>query len=84
MSTSEVLVEIACKEGSRDAFSEAYRRGFREGFAEGFKAGLIRATEKIVRNLIKQTILTDEQIALAFEVTTDYVAEIRRQLSQAH
>ncbi|REA56413.1 hypothetical protein DSL64_26830 [Dyadobacter luteus] len=80
MSTSEVLVEIACKEGSRDAFSEAYRRGFREGF----KAGLIRATEKIVRNLIKQTILTDEQIALAFEVTTDYVAEIRRQLSQAH
>jgi flagellar biosynthesis/type III secretory pathway protein FliH len=80
MSTSEVLVEIACKEGSRDAFSEAYRRGF----AEGFKAGLIRATEKIVRNLIKQTILTDEQIALAFEVTTDYVAEIRRQLSQAH
>ena len=73
MSTLDVLVEIACKEGSTNAFSEAYRKGFKEG--------LLRKTENVVRNLIKQTLLTDEQIALSLEVTIDYVAEIRWQLS---
>lgn len=37
-------------------------------------------TENAVRNLIKQSLLTDDQIASALEVTVDYVADIRKQL----
>lgn len=37
-------------------------------------------TENAVRNLIRQSLLTDDQIASALEVTVDYVAVIRRQL----
>jgi hypothetical protein len=39
-------------------------------------------TENTVRNLIKQSLLTDDQIASALEVTVDYVANIRRQFDQ--
>lgn len=36
--------------------------------------------EKTIRNLIKQSPLSDQQIASAFEVTVEYVARIRKEL----
>lgn len=39
-------------------------------------------TENAVRNLIRQSLLTDDQIASALEVTVDYVSDIRKQLGQ--
>lgn len=51
-----------------------------KGRNEGIKEGHLEKTEKAVRNLIKQSVLTDDQIASALEVTVDYVADIRQQL----
>ncbi len=48
----------------------------------GREEGLEEKTEKTVRNLVKASILTDEQIAGALEVSVDYVARIRRELSE--
>ncbi|MDR6809741.1 DNA-binding transcriptional regulator YhcF (GntR family) [Dyadobacter sp. BE34] len=45
--------------------------------------GRKQKTENAVRNLIKQSLLTDEQIASALEVTVKYVADIRRQGTEA-
>jgi predicted transposase YdaD len=45
---------------------------------KGRKEGHQEKTENAVRNLIRQSLLTDDQIASALEVTVDYVADIRR------
>jgi predicted transposase/invertase (TIGR01784 family) len=50
-----------------------------KGRKEGKIEGQQEKTENAVRNLIKQSLLTDEQIASALEVTVDYVADIRMQ-----
>lgn len=54
-----------------------------KGRNEGKKEGHLEKTEKAVRNLIKQSLLTDDQISSALEVTEEYVADIRKQLGQA-
>ena len=38
-------------------------------------------TQNAVKNLIKQSVLTDEQIASAMEVTVSYVSEIRKNIT---
>jgi predicted transposase YdaD len=54
-------------------------KGRKEGKLEGKIEGQQEKTEKAVRNLIKQSLLTDEQIASALEVTVSYVADIRKE-----
>lgn len=46
---------------------------------KGRKEGQQEKTQNAVQNLIRQSLLTDDQIASALEVTVDYVANIRRQ-----
>lgn len=54
---------------------------------KGRKAGKIEGqqekTDNAVRNLIKQSLLNDEQIASALEVRVDYVTEVRRLLQSS-
>ena len=50
---------------------------------KGRKEGDQKRTENAVRNLIKQSLLSDDQIASAMEVTVNYVADIRRQIKEA-
>ncbi|MDR6809746.1 putative XRE-type DNA-binding protein [Dyadobacter sp. BE34] len=59
-----------------DVFIEKGRR-------QGIEEAKLQKTETMVRNLIKQSILNDDQIASAIEVTVKYVAEVRRQISDA-
>nr|WP_295922264.1 Rpn family recombination-promoting nuclease/putative transposase [uncultured Dyadobacter sp.] len=47
----------------------------------GRKKGQEETTQNSVKNLIRQSVLTDEQIASAMNVTIDYVVEIRRSLT---
>lgn len=54
-------------------------KGRKLGIEEG-KRQAQEKTENTVRNLIKQSLLTDEQIASALEVTVKYVADIRSQI----
>jgi predicted transposase/invertase (TIGR01784 family) len=70
MSTLDIFVEKGRKEG------------LREGELKGKIEGQLEKTENAVRNLIKQSLLTDEQIASALEVTVKYVADIRRQIKE--
>ncbi|MHA4739644.1 Rpn family recombination-promoting nuclease/putative transposase [Dyadobacter sp. MSC1_007] len=53
-----------------------------KGRKEGERKGQIEKTERAVRNLIKQSLLTDDQIASALEVTETYVTDIRRQIKE--
>jgi predicted transposase/invertase (TIGR01784 family) len=62
-----------------DVFVE---KGRKQGIEEG-KREAQEKTENAVRNLIRQSVLTDEQIASALEVTVKYVADIRRQIKEA-
>ena len=50
---------------------------------KGRKEGYQKRTESAIRNLVKQSLLSDDQIASAMEVTVNYVAEIRRQINKA-
>lgn len=47
---------------------------------KGRKEGRHEEREKAVRNLVKQSLLSDQQIAAALEVSTGYVADIRKAL----
>lgn len=49
---------------------------------KGRKEGDQNRTENAVRNLVKQSLLSNEQIASAMEVTVNYVADIRRQIKE--
>lgn len=55
-------------------------KGRREGCQEGLEEGQQKERDKAVRNLVKQSLLSDQQIASAFEVTVEYVARIRKEL----
>lgn len=60
-----------------DIFIEKGKKiGHQDGIIEGDK----KKTDKIVRNLVKSSGLTNEQIASAAEVTVDFVARIREAL----
>ncbi len=50
---------------------------------KGRKEGDQKRTENAVRNLVKQSLLSDNQIASAMEVTVNYVADIRRIIREA-
>lgn len=60
-----------------DVFIEKGRR-------QGIEEAKLQKTETMVRNLIKQSILNDDQIASALEVTVKYVADVRRQIFEAN
>lgn len=60
-----------------DVFVEKGRR-------QGIEEAKLQKTETMVRNLIKQSILNDDQIASALEVTVKYVADVRRQIFEAN
>lgn len=47
---------------------------------KGRKIGLKEEREKAIRNLVKQSLLSDEQIAAALEVPVGYVAGIRKEM----
>ena len=47
---------------------------------KGRREGRQEEREKTIRNLIKQSLLSDQQIASAFEVTVEYIARIRKEL----
>ncbi len=68
MNTLDVFVEKGIKIGQEKGRQEGRQEGRRE------------KTENAVRNLVKASILTDEQIAAALEVTVDYVVRIRKEL----
>ena len=53
----------------------------KKGRQEGVEIGRQKARTEIVRNLIKISTLTDEQIASASDVTIDFVAQIRLELA---
>jgi predicted transposase YdaD len=65
MSTLDIFVEKGKKIGRV------------EGRVEGQIEGQKQKTEKVVRNLIKVSGLSDEQIASVAEVSVEYIAEIR-------
>ncbi|MCE7065173.1 hypothetical protein [Dyadobacter sp. CY326] len=54
-------------------------KGRKEGELRGRIEGQQEKTENAVRNLVKQSLLTDDQIASALEVTVNNVADIRKQ-----
>ncbi|ACT92963.1 hypothetical protein Dfer_1722 [Dyadobacter fermentans DSM 18053] len=68
------------KEAIMDIFEIFEEKGWKKGIEEG-RAEAEQKIETAVRNLIKQSVLTDEQIASAMNVTTDYVAEVRNNLA---
>ena len=48
---------------------------------KGRKEGQLQKTQNTVKNLIKQSLLTDEQIAAAVEMPVSYVSDIRKILT---
>jgi len=63
-----------------DVFIE---KGRKEGELKGKIEGQQEKTENAVRNLIKQSLLNDEQIASALEVPVKYVTDVRREIEDS-
>ncbi len=61
-------------------FKEERDPWFIRGERRGIEKGRNAEREKTVRNLVKASVLTDEQIASALEVTLEYVAGIRKEM----
>lgn len=74
----EQIIHTVTKNTINMGVLEVIRQWDRE---EGKIEGLEEKAEKAVRNLVKISILTDEQIATALEVSVDYVVRIRKELS---
>lgn len=70
MDTLEQLVERGRKEG--------FKNGIMKGKIEGVLEGKQEITLDVIRNMIKLSSLTDEQIASFTRVPVSYVADIRR------
>ena len=51
------------------------------GYKQGYEEGCHQALQKPIRNLVKLSLLTDEQIASAMKVTVDYVEGIRETMT---
>ncbi len=72
--------EEAFEEARKEVWEEAFEEARKEVWGEAWKEAKAQGIEKSVRNLIKASLLTDEQIASALEVTMEYVAGIRQKL----
>lgn len=75
MSTLDIFVE----KGKKIGFEKGIEEGLQKGIEEGLQKGRQESVEKVVRNLLRISHLSDEQIAAAAEVTPEYVAHIREQ-----
>lgn len=71
---------IKIKETVMNTWDVFVEKGRQEGRQEGLQEGQQKEREKAVRNLVKQSLLSDQQIAAALEVTVEYVAGIRKKL----
>lgn len=71
---------IKRKEDIMDTLELFEEKGRRKGIEEGKREGREEKTRDAVKNMIRQSSLTNEQIASFMEVTVDYVAEIREGL----
>lgn len=60
---------------------EGRREGRQEGRMEGRQEGRMERAEKVVRNLIKSSDFSDEQIANIAEVPAEYVARMRKAMA---
>ena len=56
-------------------------RGKKIGRREGRQEGRMERAEKVVRNLIKSSDFSDEQIANIAEVPAEYVARMRKAMA---
>lgn len=70
------------KESIMDTLEQFVEKGRKEGIAEGIELGKRAFQQEItydaVKSLVKQSVLTDEQIASAMNVTINYVLQIRQ------
>ena len=88
MSTLDIFVEKGKRIGREEGLAEGRVKGIAEGKAEGkaegFAEGKKKNAEKVVRNLIRVSTLTDEQIASVAEVQVEYVTQMRADISRSN
>lgn len=62
-------------------WGELFIFSFAAGYLEGYRIGYQEGTKENIENLIKQSVLTDDQIASAMDVDLSYVAQIRKDIA---
>lgn len=77
MSTLDFFKELGLEEGRKEGIRKGLEEGRKEGREEGREEGAIKARAEIVSRLIQVSTLTDEQIASAANVTSEFVANVR-------
>ncbi|QEC52412.1 hypothetical protein [Anseongella ginsenosidimutans] len=67
----------------KEAVCEMYRlNGLDEGLEKGIRKGRLEARSEVVRNLISQMDLDDQQAAKLAGVSDSFVKKVRRKLKQ--
>lgn len=74
---SENILETARIVGHREGHKAGHKAGHEAGHKAGHKAGLKEAKYEVVRNLIKKTEMSDEQIAEVTSLSVDEIRQIR-------
>ena len=75
---SEWVFETGLEEGWRKGVEQGMREGMEQGMREGMEQGLIRGRKEIVKNLLEQKILTDDQILRVVHISEDELLEIKK------
>ena len=75
---SEWVFETGLEEGWRKGVEQGMREGMEQGMREGMEQGVIRGRKEIVENLLKQKILTDDQILRVVHISEDELLEIKK------
>ena len=82
MGVLELLKKQARETGLQEGRQEGRQQGRQEGRREGLQEGAAQKSEEVVRNLIVDLGLMDEQAAKIANVTIDFVRKVRAGLNR--
>ncbi len=77
-STYDKIIEKGRREGREEGRREGREEGRREGREEGVQIGM----ERLLKRLIRNTTMSDGEIARMADVEIAYVAELRKRLRE--
>lgn len=76
------ILEAVKKVEKARARYEGLQEGLQEGRQEGLQEGAMKKSYEVVKNLILQLALPDEQIARLSGTSTEFVQKVRRELEE--
>lgn len=82
MGILEAVKKVEKARARYEGLQEGRQEGLQEGRQEGLQEGAMKKSYEVVKNLILQLALPDEQIARLSGTSTEFVQNVRRELEE--